>query len=89
MGRLRPPFLMNRPPRDHSHYGPDTQMALRAFEGVMPNYWKLVESGKYNTDLHYLRFVQELWDNLLKARRLETGITTYLSAEEYENVNHR
>lgn len=55
----------------------------------MPSYWKLATSDKYNTDLHYLRFVQELWNNLLRARRLETGITTYLSAQQYENVNHR
>lgn len=70
-------------PRDHSHYGPETQEALKIFQDLWVSYSKLtgyqIRENPHRTDA-----IQSAWDRLAIARKAETGSGFYLEKSDYD-----
>jgi hypothetical protein len=78
------------PEKDHSHYGPDVQIALTAFRGAWASYISMTKYD-FGDDSQNMRTtaMQELWNSIARARKAETGTGFYLNQKEYKNVNDR
>lgn len=67
---------------NHSHYGPDVQKAVDTFRELYSSYANFVgKKQKENTNRSDV--VQQAWDDLVKARKIETGIGYYLDKEQF------
>lgn len=73
-------------PRDHSHYGEETQLALQVFQEMWTSYFNTTWID-FKENAHRLDAIQTAWDNLVKARKKETGTGFYLTKQDYENGN--
>lgn len=73
-------------PKDHDHYGPETQEALSIFQEMWTSYFNTTWIN-FKENTHRLDAIQSAWDNLAKARKAETGTGFYLTKEEYEDGN--
>ncbi|MGA1710395.1 MAG: hypothetical protein ACO4CS_03920 [bacterium] len=71
-----------KPPKDHSHYGPEVQQALLEYQDKLASYIKS-RSFKFKDNAFRQDAMQLAWDNLARARKMETGSGFYLSKEAY------
>lgn len=89
-GGSYPPFFLATyldEPKDHSHYGPGVQDALKVFQDLWKSYFNSTWIGFRENSIR-MDSIQSAWDALARARKAETGSGFYLTSEEYENVNH-
>jgi len=75
------------PPKSHSHYSLETQQAVRHFQDM----WFVYENSTWyelKENDYRVVAVQTAFNQLVRARKRETGTGFYLSAEQYKNVNN-
>jgi hypothetical protein len=68
--------------KDQPHYSLETRRILVKFQLAYVKYRKVAKCENYQTYERGER-CQQLWEQLLKARREETGKTVYLNPVEY------
>jgi hypothetical protein len=72
--------------KSHDHYGPRVQAALLSFQDAWVGYSKSTDFNFKHFNYHRLDALQEKWDELVKARKAETGNGGYLSKEHYTKL---
>jgi len=72
-------------PKSHAHYSKEVQVLASGFEDVYLSYSKM---NKYNFKENLIRMeaVKVAWDALLKARKEETGVSSYLDEKSYKEA---
>lgn len=77
------------PPKDHSHYGPETLDALYAFQDAWKAYFNKTWISFQQESSFQLDSMQSAWNKLARERIKETGTPFYLTKEQYQNGNYR
>ena len=79
-------YMEYDPKTGHDHYGQEVKDAFRAFYDSYLSYRKIC--NKYMIRENYFRIdaVQAAFNTLLRARKEETGISTYLDPKRHQEV---
>ena len=71
---------------DHSHYGDDVLRALSNYRSVRLAFEKMQKYAFKGEHLERLDALQAAFDALIKARKAEVGLGTYLNKEQYDLI---
>lgn len=76
------------PPKCHKHYSPEVQQAVMHFQDMWAVYTNSTFYELKENDYRVVA-VQTAFNQLVRARKRETGTGFYLTSEEYKNGNSR
>lgn len=70
----------------HDHYGPDVKKALKVFHDSYLSYQKVCSKFMLRENYFRIDAVQAAFNALIKERREETGIASYLSPQKHKEA---